>query len=142
DGGMKPELRARIGAANRWIAELERQHHLVALESLEVVSALDMPSHRRSHAVGVGLTVDWEASQLKVVQRHEHGSAGRVVGRATTPSSWQVPDHPTTCATSVPNLERVYGDAAHQVIVLEIGYGGADPDQCIRPPNQIHIVAW
>jgi hypothetical protein len=141
-GGMKPELRARVVDANRWLAEIDRRYHLVALESLEVVRALDMPSHVRSHAVGSGITVDWVASQLEVMKRHEPGGPGRMVVRTTTAASWLAPDHPTTCATSPPNLEMVYGDAAHAVIVLEIGYGGVDPDTCRRSPNQIHVVAW
>jgi len=141
-GGMKPELRARVADANRWLAEIDRRYHLVALESLEVVRALDMPSHVRSHAVGSGITVDWVAGQLEVVQRLELGGLKRTVVRATTAASWLVPDHPTTCATSSPSLEMVYGDAAHEVIVVEIGYGGVDPDNCTRPPNQIHVVAW
>ena len=141
-GGMKPELRARVVDANRWLAEIDRHYHLVALESLEVVRALDMPSHVRSHAVGSGITVDWVASQLEVVQRHEPGGPKRTLVHATTAASWLVPDHPTTCATSPPNLETVYGDVAHDVIVLEIGYGGLDPATCIRPPSQVHVVAW
>jgi hypothetical protein len=111
-GGMKPELRARVVDANRWLAEIDRRYHLVALESLEVVRALDMPSHVRSHAVGLGITVDWVVSQLEVVQRHEPGGPGRTVVRTTTPTSWLVPDHPTSCAPSPSNLEMVYSDAA------------------------------
>lgn len=139
---MKPELRARVVAADRWLAGIDRRYHLVAIEPLEVVRALDMPSHVRSHAVGFGITVDWVASHLEVVQRHEPDGPERTVVRATTPASWLVPDHPTTCPTRTPNLELVYGDAAHQVIVLAIGYGSVDPDTCVRPPNQIHVVAW
>jgi hypothetical protein len=141
-GGMNRELRARIGAANRWLGEIDRRYHLVALEPLEVVRALDMPSHVRSHALGSGLTIDWVSSQLEVVQRDEPGGPERTVVRATTPASWLAPDHPTTCAASPPNLEMVFGDVARGVIVLEIGYGGGDPDTCVRPPNQVHVVAW
>lgn len=140
--GMKPELRARVAAATNWLGEIDHRYHLVALEPLDVVRALDMPSHLRTHAVGIGITVDWEASQLEIVQREQPGDPGRSVVHAMTPASWLVPDHPTTCTTSRPNLDMVYGDAARHVIVLEIGYAGADPDTCIRPPNQIHVVAW
>ena len=136
-GVMKPELRARVAAANRWLLDIDRRYHLVALDPLEVVRALDMPTHVRSHAVGSGITVDWVAGHLDVVQQ-----PGRTVVHATTPASWRGPDHPTTCAISTPNLELVYGDAARRAIVLEIGYGGADPDTCIRPPNQVRVVAW
>jgi hypothetical protein len=123
--------RSRLRAANEWLAALDRRYHFVALEPLEVVPAIYMPSRRRTHALGLGITVDWDAGHLQVAGTQRE-----------TPATWMLPDHPTTCELHTPQLETVHGDLQRSVVVLVIGYASTDPDRCVRPPLQVHVVAW
>jgi hypothetical protein len=132
--GMKRELRTRIEAANRWLANIDQRYELVALDDLEVTT--------HTHAVGNLLTVDWAADHLEIQGSQQPGGPHTTVVSAATPPSWAHPNLPTRCATSGPRLELAWGDPERRIVVLQIAYAAVDPDACVRPPNQVHVVTW
>jgi len=112
-----------LDAANAYLGRLHAERNLVPLAPLAV-------SGERTGA-GEGLEVSWREGQVTV-------RAGGTVVLERSVAEWTIAPTPDCANPSF--LAAAWGDAARELVLLEISYKGND--SCWEPDSQYHVVSW
>jgi hypothetical protein len=127
--GQYPKLRARISAANTWLANLHRTQNLMPLPKLQLEGG-DAYAQHTARAGAVQL--DWSKDLVTI------RNAAGVVATHPSPATWQAAGH-DGCSNPA-KLGGAWVDLDRKLALVEIAYNGTDT--CWEPSSQRHVISW
>jgi len=127
--GRHPKLRARISAANGWLATLHTRSGLVELPKLDVDTSDGYTQHTASAGV---VDLAWDKDVVTI--RYDK----KPVTSHPSPPTWHAADQGS--CTNPAKLGAAWVDIEHKLALVEIAYNGTD--MCWEPSAQHHVISW